>query len=602
MRQIIITVYGNRYTTGVPIKRRLYAASDARTISAMEADFRNSYLSYDEITSTLKQWATSYPEFADLQSLGKTEEGRDLWLLTIGPNPDDIRPAVWVDGNMHAAELCGSSVALAIAADVLRLHTEGAAPQALSTTVCDVLREVLFYVMPRVSPDGAELMLNECRFVRSNTRDERPDGSRSFWRKQDIDGDSRALAMRVEDDTGEYVESPILKNLMLPRGIDDEGPFYKIYPEGIIENYDGKTIPSPSYLSDSPTDLNRNFPFDWAPEHDQMGAGSFPGSEPESRAIIEFTSAHPNIFAWLNLHTFGGVGIRPLGHQPDSKMDQEDLAIFRQIEHWLEEHTGYPMVSGFEEFTYEPDKPIHGDLSDYAYHQRGCIAYVVELWDLFAKLGFERKKPFVKSYTDLKREDIIAIAEWDRDHNAGRTVVEWRRFAHPQLGGVEIGGIDSRVGMWNPPYEAIAETCNQQSAAFLRVAAMAPRIRFADVSMEKLTEDLTRVDMVVENVGYLPSYVLSSARKLTWNEVPYIEFVCEGCSLVEGPVQRSLGHLDGWGRGAGEGIGAPYYPYGRGSTGTAKQSIVVKGAGTVTAKIKSCRIGEICREIRLDQR
>ena len=592
-------VSGFRYVTGLPIEGRLYASSEARTISTMEADFRNSYLSYDEITSTLKHWAASYPEFAHLQSLGKTDEGRDLWLLTIGPGPDKIRPAVWIDGNMHAAELCGSSVALAIAADVLRLHVDGAAPQGLATAVCAVLREILVYVMPRVSPDGAELMLNECRFVRSNTRDERPDGSRSFWCNRDLDGDGRALAMRVEDATGEYVEAAEIKNLMLPRSIDDKGPFYKIYPEGIIDNYDGKTIPSPSYLSDSPTDLNRNFPWNWAPEHDQIGAGSFPGSEPESRAMIEFTSAHPNIFAWLNLHTFGGVGIRPLGHEPDSKMDQEDLAIFRQIEHWLEEQTGYPMVSGFEEFTYEPDKPIHGDLTDYAYHQRGCIAYVIELWDLFAKLGFERKKPFVKSYTDLQREDIIAIAEWDRDHNASRTVVEWRRFDHPQLGEVEIGGIDGRVGMWNPPYESLAEICDQQSAAFLRVAAMAPRIRIADLSAEKLAGDLTRVDIVIENVGYLPSFVLNSARKLSWNEELYLELECQGCSLVEGSARRGLGHLDGWGRGAGEGTGAPYYPYGRGSTGTAKQSIVVRGAGTVKVTVKSCRIGETSREIRL---
>ena len=574
-------------------------ASVVRNIGVMGTDFRNRYLSYDEITSTLKHWATTYPELARLQSLGQSDEGRDLWLLTIGVRPDDIRPAVWVDGNMHAAELCGSSVALAIAEDVLKLHADGLAPQSLSRGVCDVLQDVLFHIMPRVSPDGAELMINECRFVRSNTRDERLDASRSFWRPQDIDGDGRALAMRVKDGTGEYVESPDFKNLMLPRSVDDEGPFYKIYPEGVIENYDGKTIPSPSYLSDSPTDLNRNFPWAWAPEHEQMGAGSFPGSEPESRAIMEFTSAHPNIFAWLNLHTFGGVGIRPLGDQPDSKMDQEDLAIFRQIAQWLEEYTGYPMVSGFEEFTYEPEKPIHGDLSDYAYHQRGCIAYVIELWDLFAKIGFERKKPFVKSYTDLNRGDILAIAKWDRDHNAGRTVVEWQDFDHPQLGSVEIGGIDGRVGMWNPPYELIAGICEQQSAAFLRVAAMAPRIRFADVSTEKLEGDLSRVDIVVENIGYLPSYVLSSAKKLSWNEELYLELECKGCSLAEGAAQRSLGHLDGWGRGAGDGSGAPYYPYGRGNTGRVRQSVVVKGNGSLTATIRSCRVGKIQHEIHL---
>ncbi len=566
----------------------------------MDADFRHRYLTYEELTATLQQWAGKWPEHARLESLGTTAEGRELWLLTIGPRPDEIRPAVWVDGNMHAAELCGSSVALGIAEDMLRLHAEGTVPHNLSPAVCAALRETLFYVMPRISPDGAERMLTECRYVRSNTRDDRPDASRSYWRPRDLDGDGRALAMRVQDPTGEFVEAPDVPNLMVLRTLDDDGPFYKLYPEGIIENFDGRTVPSPSFLSDSPIDLNRNFPWSWAPDHEQPGAGGYPGSEPESRAVIEFTSARPNIFAWLNLHTFGGVGIRPLGHQPDSRMDQEDLAIFRQIGAWLEEHTGYPMVSGYEEFLYEPDKPLHGDLTDYAYHQRGCIAWVVELWDLFRQVGLERKKPFVKAYTDLDREDMVAIARWDREHNAGRAVLDWTAFEHPQLGAVELGGIDPRVGMWNPPYELLPGICNQHAAAFLRVAAMAPRPRIADVTATALGDGLTRVDITVENVGYLPTYVLSSARKLTWNEAPYLELHCSGCELAEGPARRPVGHLDGWGRGAGEGTGALYYPYGRGTTGRARQSVVVKGKGELGLSLRSCRIGEIRHAVTLD--
>jgi len=565
----------------------------------MNTDFRNTYLSYDELTATLQNWVGTWPDLARLESVGQTAEGRELWLLTIGPRPDDIRPAVWVDGNMHATELCGSSVALAIAEDMLRFFAEGTPPQDLSPAACEILKDVLFYVMPRFSPDGAERILDEGRYVRSNTRDDRPDEGRSFWRTQDIDGDGRALAMRVKDATGEFVESPEVANLMLPRTLDDEGPFYKLYPEGVIENFDGKTIPSPSFLSDSPTDLNRNFPWSWVPEHAQMGAGAFPGSEPESRAVIEFTTSHPNIFAWLNLHTFGGVAIRPLGDQPDSKMDQNDLAIYRQVARWLEDHTGYPTVSGFEEFTYEPDKPIHGDLNDYAYHQRGCIAYVVELWDLFARVGLERKKPFVKNYTDLSRDDLVAIAKWDRDHNAGRAVLEWQPCEHPQLGPIEVGGIDQRVGISNPPYELLEETCAQQSAAFLRVAAMAPAIRFANISLEDLGGELTRLNITVENHGYLPSYVLNSARKLSWNEALYLELDCDGCALVEGPPRRPLGHLDGWGRGLGDGTGALYYPYGLGNSGTARQTIVVRGKGTITATINSCRVGAIRRTIRV---
>ena len=53
-----------------------------------------------------------------------------------------IPPAVWVDGNMHAAELCGSSVSLAIAEDILRLHLEpDAVVHNLPGRVADTLRD-----------------------------------------------------------------------------------------------------------------------------------------------------------------------------------------------------------------------------------------------------------------------------------------------------------------------------------------------------------------------------------------------------------------------------------------------------------------------------
>ena len=154
----------------------------------------------------------------------------------------------------------------------------------------------------------------------------------------------------------------LFRSVLVPRLPDDPGPFYRLFPEGRIENFDGRRVPDPYFLSDNQYDFNRNFPYSWAPEPEQIGAGHFPGSAPETRAVIEFATKHPNIYTWLNLHTFGGVLIRPLGDRPDSKMDQSDLAVFRQVEAWMTEHAGYVTVSGYHEFLFAPDKPLHGDL------------------------------------------------------------------------------------------------------------------------------------------------------------------------------------------------------------------------------------------------
>src|SRR5678815_287426 len=130
----------------------------ARTVADLSQGFRSSYLDYARLTSQLRAWADAYPAVVRLTSLAKTPEGRDVWLVTIGPEPDRIRPAVWADGNVHAAELAGSSVALAIAEDALRAHLE---PESLDLPqpIIDRMRDVLFYVVPRVSPDGAECVL-----------------------------------------------------------------------------------------------------------------------------------------------------------------------------------------------------------------------------------------------------------------------------------------------------------------------------------------------------------------------------------------------------------------------------------------------------------
>jgi hypothetical protein len=569
-------------------------------LHALRRGFRGDYLPYDELTAQLRAWADAFGDLVRLRSLGETPEGRSLWLLTIGRDPDRARPAVWVDGNMHAAELCGSSVALAIAEDVLALHLDpDSAPAGLPGHVAERVREVLFYVMPRMAPDGAEAVLATGRYVRSTPRDERPNRAHSRWISADVDGDGLSLLMRVADPTGEFVESAEMPGLMVPRQLEDEGPFYKIYPEGLIEHFDGHHVPTPTFLSDNQTDLNRNFPFSWAPEPQQLGAGAFPLSEPESRAVVEFTARHPHIFAWLNIHTFGGVFIRPLGNQPDPKMDPSDLALFRQIGAWCEQLTGYPMVSGFEEFTYEPDKPLHGDLTDYAFHQRGCVAYVVELWDLFARIGMERPRRFVEYYTRMTRDELVRLARWDAEHNQGRALRPWRPLAHPQLGDVEVGGLDPRVGLWNPPYELIDEVCRAQSAALLRVAALAPALRLRG-RCDALGDGLFRVSATVENHGYLPTYVLSSAKDLAFAEPLWADLDAEGCALDDpGSAHQRVGDLDGWGRGLHDGTGALYFLRSRGSTGARTLSWVVRGAGAVTVRVGSCRTGWVSERIEI---
>ena len=126
-----------------------------------------------------------------------------------------------------------------------------------------------------------------------------------------------------------------------------------------------------------------------------------------------------------------------------------------------------------------------------------------------------------------------------------------------------------------------AEDLHARNAAhYLRAAALAPAVALDAVETATLSPELTRVTVTVANHGYLPTYVLASARALTHNEPLWADVRCTGCELADPDLaHREIGHLDGWGRGLFDGSGALYYTRTRGTTGARTLSWVVRGRG-----------------------
>ncbi|HLL12620.1 MAG TPA: M14 family zinc carboxypeptidase, partial [Rubrivivax sp.] len=56
---------------------------------------------HDELTRLLQEYAAALPQLVQLQSLGKSYEGRDIWLVILSNQATGIdtdKPALWVDG------------------------------------------------------------------------------------------------------------------------------------------------------------------------------------------------------------------------------------------------------------------------------------------------------------------------------------------------------------------------------------------------------------------------------------------------------------------------------------------------------------------------
>jgi len=216
---------------------------------------------------------------------------------------------------------------------------------------------------------------------------------------------------------------------------------------------------------------------------------------------------------------------------------------------------------------------------------------VIELWDLFTQLGIERKKPFVDVYAKLERKDYVALAKWDQEVNKGRIFSAWKKAKHPQLGEVEVGGFDMRVGISNPPYEKLAQVCESQASAFLRVAALVPRVA-VEVAKKEKVGDLTRIELRIANRGYLGTYGLNSAKKLPFSEPLRVTAKGEGVKLVA-PSESviEVGHLDGWGQGLYAGANV-FFPWTRGSVHEKFVTLMAQGNGRLEVKVSSVRVGE----------
>ena len=498
---------------------------------------------YHELSDLLHAFSTAYPDLISVHSIGKSFEGRDIWVVSLTnrqTGPAEDKPAVWIDGNIHSVEVTASTACL------YHIHKMVSA-YGSDRRITHCLDTRAFYICPRVNPDGAEWALGEInRNVRSSVRpypyeEERVEGVDI----RDVDGDGRVLYMRQADANGPWKSHPEEPRLLVRRAPDDfEGDFYRLYREGEVAEFDGvmitHTIPREGL------DLNRNFPANWAPEGQQIGAGPAPLSEPETRALGDFITTHPNIVSAISGHTFSGILLRSSSNAPDDDIPVNDLRAYKAMGSKGSDLSGYPAVSIYHDFRYHPKQDITGGF-DWVYEHLGIYFWTVEYWAPHRTAGVDMSKVKYSDWLfDHDAEDDLTMFRYFDRECPGTAYVDWYAFNHPQLGQVEIGGWDVLNTFHNPPLHLLEQEVACFPDWFVYQALMTAKLELVEASATQLAEDKFLIRLVVENSGYLSTAGSDKAiaNKTTREIVAEIDLP-ETATLLRGKTREEIGHLDG---------------------------------------------------------
>jgi murein tripeptide amidase MpaA len=501
----------------------------------------NHYFTNEEIAHLITEWTATFPDLIQVSSIGSSHEGRPIHLFIItnrNTGTDAEKPAIWIDGNIHATEITGTTSTLYIAYHLLSGY--GADDQ-----ITRQLDQSVYYIVPRVNPDGAEwAMASNPRYVRSGVRpypwEEKDEGLFS----QDINGDGKILQMRFPDPNGDWKISSLDPRMMEKRAPDEHGStYYRLLSEGLLEDYDGYNIKLGRPLEG--LDFNRNFPYEWRTEGEQYGAGPYPTSEPETRALSDFVVKHPNINIAITFHTFSRVILRPYSTKSDDDMNTEDLWVFKKIGEIGTKLTGYRCVSTFHDFKYHPKEVTTGAFDDWMYDHHGVFTYTIELWDLPTEAGIKDRK-FIEWWRDHPHEEDLQILKWIDEHAASDAYIPWQPYDHPQLGKIELGGWNNMFTWRNPPLEFVESEVKRHYPFILTLGELLPHLSIFSLEVTKISENKFHLNLVVENSGFLPSFTSQQSKSRKSSRPVRVELeLPDGAILTNGKRREELGHLEG---------------------------------------------------------
>lgn len=482
------------------------------------------YLNYEELTAYLNSIAEAVPHLVRIFSLGNSLGGRALWAAEVtntNTGPARSKPAVWLDGNINGGQYSTTASCLAV---LQRL----AAEHGRSPFITDLLDTKTFYIVPRLSPDGAELALSSGLVTSVGRRLSFFDGLREGLVPGDINGDGRILQMRVKSPNGQWKVSRRDERLMVRREPGEtEGDFYSLYREGFLDGEAGE--PLRLRLIDYKRDLCHDFTPSCGDINRHYGGsgGAGPFSQAESRLVSAFLRSLDNLCLAVSFRSGEGK-IKISGDE--AIITKKDCRLFELLAEKASEILHVPAESVREST----------DFADWLYTELGVPCLRIDSWNVLEAAGCESTE-----LSEAGEAELAAVLRWLDRSCEGRGFAPWSECEHPRLGVVEVGGWDPAEGWFNPPAgDILAEICEAHIDAALNLAASLPRINLgacSDTVVGWAEPDDDEGEMVplriisveIINEGYLPAWVSDRGRS---KDEPLITEISlnENCALLMG--------------------------------------------------------------------
>lgn len=309
------------------------------------------YFTYDEMTQLLQNLSVDHANIMQLQSIGTTYEGRQIWLVKLSDDvevEDNTEPGVLFMGAHHGNEKPSYEVVIQF---IIHMVESYGLPDTDNDDDGEVNEDII---------DGV-------------------DNDRDGW---------------IDEDPSESRVTTILESTEIycvPM----------VNPDG-VEAYE-RTNQAPNYGSDGQSDtitsygvdLNRNYGFLWnLPRlkplsymypfisNDEYGnfRGESPFCENETRAIKDLVERVGQISISLSYHDYGQFMIFPWMH---SSAHTPDEALFRSIGNNMSRINGYELriygQFGTREYLIPRLTGTVGCSENWLYGMHGILAYTVEL-------------------------------------------------------------------------------------------------------------------------------------------------------------------------------------------------------------------------------